>query len=58
MAPEVFRDPSMVDQKCDVYSFGVILWELLARKVPWAVRLFGLLRFMQNVIQGLGMLEF
>jgi serine/threonine protein kinase len=58
MAPEVFRDPSMVDQKCDVYSFGVILWELLARKVPWAVRLFSFLSFVQNAIQGLGTWEF
>ncbi|KDP41141.1 hypothetical protein JCGZ_03632 [Jatropha curcas] len=35
MAPEVLRnEPS--DEKCDVYSFGVILWELCTMKQPWS----------------------
>ncbi|XP_026380797.1 probable serine/threonine-protein kinase SIS8 isoform X1 [Papaver somniferum] len=34
MAPEVLRnEPS--DEKCDVYSFGVILWELCTMQQPW-----------------------
>ncbi|XP_054780376.1 probable serine/threonine-protein kinase SIS8 isoform X2 [Prosopis cineraria] len=34
MAPEVLRnEPS--DEKCDVYSFGVILWELMTLQQPW-----------------------
>ncbi|XP_078432544.1 putative serine/threonine-protein kinase SIS8 isoform X2 [Wolffia australiana] len=34
MAPEVLRnEPS--DEKCDVYSFGVILWELCTLQLPW-----------------------
>ncbi|GAQ78444.1 Protein kinase superfamily protein [Klebsormidium nitens] len=34
MAPEVLRsEPS--DEKCDVYSFGVILWELTTMQRPW-----------------------
>ncbi|XP_028805389.1 probable serine/threonine-protein kinase SIS8 [Neltuma alba] len=34
MAPEVLRnEPS--NEKCDVYSFGVILWELLTLQQPW-----------------------
>ncbi|PIN23244.1 Tyrosine kinase [Handroanthus impetiginosus] len=34
MAPEVLRnEPS--DEKGDVYSFGVILWELVTHKIPW-----------------------
>ncbi|CAH9120476.1 unnamed protein product [Cuscuta epithymum] len=34
MAPEVLRnEPS--DEKADVYSFGVILWELATEKIPW-----------------------
>ncbi|OIW17521.1 hypothetical protein TanjilG_22633 [Lupinus angustifolius] len=34
MAPEVLRnEPS--NEKCDVYSFGVILWELATLKMPW-----------------------
>ncbi|XP_058085758.1 serine/threonine-protein kinase EDR1 [Magnolia sinica] len=35
MAPEVLRnEPS--DEKCDVYSFGVILWELATLRMPWS----------------------
>ncbi|KAL8140347.1 hypothetical protein V2J09_006368 [Rumex salicifolius] len=34
MAPEVLRhEPS--DEKSDIYSFGVILWELATEKTPW-----------------------
>ncbi|KAK7258751.1 hypothetical protein RIF29_24336 [Crotalaria pallida] len=34
MAPEVLRnEPS--NEKCDVYSFGVILWELATLMLPW-----------------------
>lgn len=34
MAPEVLRnEPS--NEKCDVYSFGVILWELATLRMPW-----------------------
>jgi hypothetical protein len=34
MAPEVMKD-MRVDFKCDVYSFGVIMWELLTHQIPW-----------------------
>ncbi|KAJ1691154.1 hypothetical protein LUZ63_015309 [Rhynchospora breviuscula] len=35
MAPEVLRnEPS--NEKCDVYSFGVILWELATMQKPWS----------------------
>ncbi|WOK97867.1 serine/threonine-protein kinase EDR1 [Canna indica] len=35
MAPEVLRnEPS--NEKCDVYSFGVILWELATLRIPWS----------------------
>lgn len=34
MAPEVLRnEPS--NEKCDVFSFGVILWELATLRMPW-----------------------
>ncbi|KAG5593126.1 hypothetical protein H5410_043640 [Solanum commersonii] len=34
MAPEVFRnEPST--EKSDVFSFGVILWELMTESIPW-----------------------
>lgn len=35
MAPEVLRnEPS--NEKCDIYSFGVILWELATMRMPWS----------------------
>ncbi|KAK3441789.1 hypothetical protein EUGRSUZ_B01731 [Eucalyptus grandis] len=34
IAPEVLRnEPS--NEKCDIFSFGVILWELATLKIPW-----------------------
>lgn len=34
MAPEVFES-SKYSEKCDVFSFGIILWEVLAREQPF-----------------------
>ncbi|CAN6323917.1 unnamed protein product [Urochloa humidicola] len=34
MAPEVLRNERS-NEKCDVYSFGVILWELATLRTPW-----------------------
>ncbi|XP_024021796.1 serine/threonine-protein kinase EDR1 [Morus notabilis] len=34
MAPEVLRNEP-ANEKCDVYSFGVILWELVTTRIPW-----------------------
>ena len=34
MAPELFAGGAY-DEKVDVYAFGVVLWELVAREVPW-----------------------
>jgi serine/threonine-protein kinase CTR1 len=35
MAPEVLRN-ERVDEKADVFSFGVVLWELATGDEPWA----------------------
>ena len=36
MAPEVFANPTMSRTvKYDVYSFGVLLWEILSGKTPF-----------------------
>jgi len=34
MAPEVF-ETSNYTEKCDVFSYGIILWEVLTRKKPF-----------------------
>jgi hypothetical protein len=34
MAPEMLRAENY-DEKADVYSYGVVLWELLAAQTPW-----------------------
>ena len=35
MAPEMFEGSCEISEKCDVYSFAVILWEMAAAEVPW-----------------------
>lgn len=35
MAPEIFRGDSTYTAAVDVYSFGIVLWELATRETPW-----------------------
>ncbi|XWS61823.1 hypothetical protein CRYUN_Cryun07bG0158300 [Craigia yunnanensis] len=51
MAPEVLRnEPS--NEKCDVFSFGVILWELMTVSIPWnnlnSLQVVGVVGFMDR----------
>ncbi|XP_062133147.1 dual specificity protein kinase pyk3-like isoform X3 [Drosophila sulfurigaster albostrigata] len=34
MAPEIMKDMQYT-KKCDIYSFGIILWEVMSRKKPF-----------------------
>ncbi|KAJ4850352.1 hypothetical protein Tsubulata_035985 [Turnera subulata] len=54
MAPEVLRnEPS--DEKSDIYSFGVILWELATEKIPWenlnSMQVIGAVGFMNQRLE-------
>jgi len=35
MAPEMFLHPAEITPLCDIYSFGVVLWEMVERKYPF-----------------------
>ncbi|KAL2921134.1 putative serine/threonine-protein kinase SIS8 [Bienertia sinuspersici] len=51
MAPEVLRNERS-DEKSDIYSFGIILWELATQKIPWehlnAMQVIGAVGFMNQ----------
>ena len=36
MAPELFDDEPKVNTASDIYSFGMVLWELVTRQLPYA----------------------
>ncbi|EPS58360.1 hypothetical protein M569_16453, partial [Genlisea aurea] len=54
MAPEVLRNEAG-DEKADVYSYGVILWEIATHKIPWenlnTVQLIGAVGFMNQRLE-------
>lgn len=51
MAPEVFEG-SNYTEKCDVYSWGIILWQVLTRRKPFSEVGGNALRIMWSVHQG------
>ncbi|KAF7145092.1 hypothetical protein RHSIM_Rhsim04G0239200 [Rhododendron simsii] len=54
MAPEVLRN-EQADEKSDIYSFGVILWELATEKIPWdnlnSMQVIGAVGFMNQRLE-------
>ncbi|KAF7032276.1 hypothetical protein CFC21_043468 [Triticum aestivum] len=54
MAPEVLRsEPS--NEKSDVFSYGVVLWELVTQKIPWdthnTMQVIGAVGFMDHRLE-------
>jgi serine/threonine protein kinase len=41
MAPELVADPERVCEKADVWSLGVVMWEMLTREIPFQVCMTG-----------------
>ncbi|KAL7616823.1 hypothetical protein Lser_V15G01637 [Lactuca serriola] len=54
MAPDVLRN-EQVDEKSDVYSYGVVLWELTTEKIPWdnlnSMQVIGAVGFMNKRLE-------
>ncbi|GKD33794.1 dual specificity protein kinase splA-like protein, partial [Tanacetum coccineum] len=54
MAPEILRN-EQADEKSDVYSYGVVLWEITTGKIPWdnlnAMQIIGAVGFMNQRLE-------
>ncbi|GJS67767.1 PAS domain-containing protein tyrosine kinase family protein [Tanacetum coccineum] len=54
MAPEILRN-EQADEKSDVYSYGVVLWEITTGKIPWdnlnAMQIIGAVGFMNQQLE-------
>lgn len=52
IAPEVLTEKNY-NEKCDVYSYGIILWELFSRKKPYFDKKFNSMQTLLAVKEGL-----
>ncbi|VFQ69383.1 unnamed protein product [Cuscuta campestris] len=54
MAPEVLRNEHSTE-KCDVFSFSVVLWELMTESIPWStlspLQVVGVVGFMDRRLE-------
>ncbi|PWA74793.1 PAS domain-containing protein tyrosine kinase family protein [Artemisia annua] len=54
MAPEILRN-EQADEKSDVYSYGVVLWEIATGKIPWddlnPMQVIGVVGFMDRRLE-------
>jgi serine/threonine protein kinase len=46
VAPEILEGSTVYDEKADIYSFGLVLWEILTGKTPFEVRISSLFELM------------
>ncbi|CAJ0593194.1 unnamed protein product [Cylicocyclus nassatus] len=53
MAPEVIRASKYYDEKCDIYSFGIIMWQIIARRLsPYQQeRYYVILNVAENILR-------
>src|SRR5204863_3129362 len=52
MAPELFHKEPVFSRKSDIYAYGMILWEIASRNIPYKDYLYeviGILVLMQNM---------
>jgi serine/threonine protein kinase len=35
LAPELLQNTSAISPQADVFSFGTIVWEMVAKQTPW-----------------------
>jgi serine/threonine protein kinase len=35
MAPELWNNTTQYNNKIDVYAFGIVFWEIIAREIPF-----------------------
>eukprot|EP00939_MAST-03C_sp_MAST-3C-sp1_P001212 g1212.t1 len=52
MAPEIMKGTSVYGPEIDIYSFGILMWEALGQKRPWASLSHDIRKLKKTVIDG------